>query len=262
MAAKIRVCPKCRGHNSECPHCGGGGADDARRGLNVIGSRIKPPTEGLSTSQYAKRVARNKLAKKLAEKGAERKEAEGFERSRYEKAERVKKILEQLKKDRQLRKEQVENSREQRERDRLLKKHQAENNRKRKERDRVTKKKQAKKCQQQKERDWLERNKEAKKKDEKPKRTRIKRSIDRNEESEIFERGALTRVPNREDIERQEQIAPEVNEDAIGRAPEQNSIASRRRQLDSFGRIVDGSGPLKKPLNWWNKMVWFLIGRK
>ena len=27
VMSKIRVCPKCRGHNSECYHCGGGGAD-------------------------------------------------------------------------------------------------------------------------------------------------------------------------------------------------------------------------------------------
>ena len=259
MAAKIRVCPKCRGHNSECPHCGGSGADDTRRGLNIIGSRVKPPTEGLSTSQYSKRVARNKLAKKMAEKEDERTEAEGFERRRYEEAERVKKVLEQLKRDRKFRKEQAENSREQKERDRLLKKQQAENSRKRKERDRVTKKNQAKKGRQQKERNWLERTKEAKKKDEKPKRTRINRSVDRNEGSEKFERGAPNGIPNREDIERQEQISPEVNENAIGSSPELNSIASRRRQLAWFGRIVDGSEPMEKPLNWWEKIVWWFI---
>ena len=134
MAAKIRVCPKCRGHNSECPHCGGGGADDARRGLNVVGGVFKPPESGLTTEEFAKRVAQNKLAKQRAEEQYERKEAERQERIRTEEMEE-----------------------ERRERERL----------------------------------------------------RIE--------------------------------------------------ASRRRQLAWFGRIVDGSEPLEKPLNWWEKIVWFLI---
>ena len=134
MAAKIRVCPKCRGYNSECPHCGGGGADDARRGLNVVGGVYKPPGLGLTTEEFAKRVAQNKLAKQRAEEQYERKEAERQERIRTEEMEE-----------------------ERRERERL----------------------------------------------------RIE--------------------------------------------------ASRRRQLAWFGRIVDGSEPLEKPLNWWEKIVWFLI---
>lgn len=260
MAAKIRVCPKCRGHNSECPHCGGGGADDARRGLNVIGSRVKPPTEGLSTSQYAKRVARNKLAKKMAEKEAEREEAEGFERLRSEETERAKKVLEQLKRDRLLKKDQAENSRKQRELDRLLKKQQAENSRKRKERDRVTKKNQAEKSRQQKERDWLERNKEAKKTDEKPKRSRLNRIVDLEGGSEKIERGAPAGIPQSQETgERQKQILFESCEETIGEGQELSTISSRRRQMAWFGRIVDGSEPLEKPLNWWEKMFWFLI---
>lgn len=134
MAAKIRVCPKCRGHNSECPHCGGGGADDARRGLNVVGGVYEPPGSGLTTEEFAKRAAQNKLAKQRAEEEYELKEAERQERIRWEEMEE-----------------------ERRERERL----------------------------------------------------RIE--------------------------------------------------ASRRRQLAWFGRIVDGSAPFEKPLNWWEKIVWFLI---
>ena len=134
MAAKIRVCPKCRGHNSECPHCGGGGADDARRGLNVVGGVYKPPGSGLTTEEFAKRAAQNKLAKQRAEEEYERKEAERQERIRLE---------------------AIEEERKERERLRIE--------------------------------------------------------------------------------------------------------ASRRRQLAWFGRIVDGSEPLIKPLNWWEKIVWFLM---
>ena len=224
MAAKIRVCPKCRGHNSECPHCGGGGADDARRGLNVIGSRVKPLSEGLSTAQYAKRVAQNMLAKKLAEKDAEHKNAEVLKSHRSEEAERVKKVLEQLKSDR------------------LLKKEQAEKRRK------------------QKELEWLERNKEAKKNYEKPKRARLDRSVYLSEGSEKFERVAPTGIPDRQDTrERQNQISREVYEETIGEGRELYTIASKRRQLAQFGRIVDGSEPLEKPLNWWEKIIKFFI---
>ncbi len=134
MAAKIRVCPKCRGHNSECPHCGGGGADDARRGLNVVGGVYKPPGSGLTTEEFARRAAQNKLAKQRAEEEYERKEAERQERIRLEAIEEERKERERL---------QIE--------------------------------------------------------------------------------------------------------------------ASRRRQLAWFGRIVDGSEPLIKPLNWWEKIVWFLM---
>ena len=134
MAAKIRVCPKCRGHNSECPHCGGCGADDARRGLNVVGGVYKPPGSGLTTEEFAKRAAQNKLAKQRADEEYERKEAERQERIRWE---------------------EMEEERKERERLRIE--------------------------------------------------------------------------------------------------------ASRRRQLAWFGRVVDGSEPLEKPLNWWEKIVWFLI---
>lgn len=134
MAAKIRVCPKCRGHNSECPHCGGGGADDVRCGLNVVGGVYRPPGSGLTTEEFAKRAAQNKLAKQRAEEEYERKEAERRERIRWE---------------------EIEEERKERERLRIE--------------------------------------------------------------------------------------------------------ASRRRQLVWFGRIVDGSEPLVKPLNWWEKIVWFLM---
>ncbi len=96
MAAKIRVCPKCRGHNSECPHCGGGGADDARRGLNVVGGVYKPPGSGLTTEEFAKRAAQNKLAKQRAEEEYERKEAERRERIRWEEIEEERKERERL----------------------------------------------------------------------------------------------------------------------------------------------------------------------
>ena len=134
MAAKIRVCPKCRGHNSECPHCGGGGADDARRGLNVVGGVYKPPGSGLTTEEFEKRRVQNVIAKQFREAEIERKEEERQERIRWE---------------------EMEEERKERERLRIE--------------------------------------------------------------------------------------------------------ASRRRQLAWFGRIVDGSEPLKKPLNWWEKIVWFLM---
>lgn len=152
MAAKIRVCPKCRGHNSECPHCGGGGADDARRGLNVVGGVYKPPGSGLTTEEFAKRAAQNKLAKQRAEEEYERKEAERRERIRWEEME---------------------------------------------------------------------------------------------EERRVFERQERIRL-HKFEKERKERERLRIE-------------ASRRRQLAWFGRIVDGSEPLIKPLNWWEKIVWFLM---
>ena len=37
----IRICPKCHGHNGDCAHCGGSGADDSREELNIIGAQKK-----------------------------------------------------------------------------------------------------------------------------------------------------------------------------------------------------------------------------
>lgn len=134
MAAKIRVCPKCRGHNSECPHCGGGGADDARRGLNIVGGVYKPPGEGLTTEEFEKRRVQNVIAMQRREAEIERKESDRQERIRLE---------------------AIEEERKERERLRVE--------------------------------------------------------------------------------------------------------TSRRRQLAWFGRIVDGSEPLEKPLNWWEKVMWWLL---
>ena len=134
VMGEIRVCPACQGHNSDCPHCGGGGADDARRGLNIVGGVYKPPGSRLTTEEFEKRRVENVISKQRREAELERKEAERQERIRLEAIEA-----------------------ERRKRERL----------------------------------------------------RIE--------------------------------------------------TSRRRQRSWFGRIVDGSEPLEKPLNWWEKIIWFLI---
>lgn len=37
----IRICPRCHGHNGDCAHCGGSGADDSREELNIVGAQKK-----------------------------------------------------------------------------------------------------------------------------------------------------------------------------------------------------------------------------
>ena len=61
----IRVCPKCHGHNSECYHCGGGGADTPDRPLNVI----RPARKKSATDQDLERKRRRAMndPKALAE---------------------------------------------------------------------------------------------------------------------------------------------------------------------------------------------------
>ena len=63
----------------------------------------------------------------------------------------------------------------------------------------------------------------------------------------------------RKEAERQERIRLEAIEEERKERERLRIEASRRRQLAWFGRIVDGSEPLIKPLNWWEKIVWFLI---
>ena len=64
----IRVCPACQGHNSECPHCGGGGADDARQGLNVIGAKSASTSKRISGEQFEYRRAQNAAMKATRER--------------------------------------------------------------------------------------------------------------------------------------------------------------------------------------------------
>ena len=33
----------------------------------------------------------------------------------------------------------------------------------------------------------------------------------------------------------------------------------RKRQMRCFGRIVDGTEPIREPLKWWEKIVWAFI---
>ena len=61
VMSKIRVCPKCRGHNSECYHCGGGGADT-------------PSPEELKGS----RGSRKRVDKSATDKALERRRAEAI----------------------------------------------------------------------------------------------------------------------------------------------------------------------------------------
>ena len=63
----------------------------------------------------------------------------------------------------------------------------------------------------------------------------------------------------RKEEERKERIRLEAIEEERKERERMRIEASRRRQLAWFGRIVDGSEPLEKPLNWWEKIVWFLI---
>lgn len=56
---KIRVCPACHGHNAECSHCGGGGADDHREGLNIIGANSYLVLKRISNEEFDRRRAQN-----------------------------------------------------------------------------------------------------------------------------------------------------------------------------------------------------------
>ena len=63
----------------------------------------------------------------------------------------------------------------------------------------------------------------------------------------------------RKEAERRERIRWEEIEEERKERERLRIEASRRRQLAWFGRIVDGSEPLVKPLNLWEKIVWFLM---
>ena len=66
---------------------GASDVDDARRGLNVVDGVYKPLGSGLTTEEFAKRAAQNKLSKQRAEEEYERKESERQERIRWEELE-------------------------------------------------------------------------------------------------------------------------------------------------------------------------------
>lgn len=143
--ADIRVCPACQGHNSECPHCGGGGADDARQGLNVIGATTASASKRISGEQFEYRRAQNEAMKVTRER----------ERMRAEEERR-----------------RIADEREQ---------------------------------------------------------VAMRLALEKEREAERRARA----------LARREML--------------------RKRQMRWFGRIVDGTEPIREPLKWWEKIVWALI---
>ena len=99
MREKIRVCPACNGHNSDCPHCGGGGADDDRQGLNIIGGVSSSAFKRISNEEFDLRRVQNVRIKEEREAAILIAEDERLERMRLERRIRA---MEKLKEERKI----------------------------------------------------------------------------------------------------------------------------------------------------------------
>jgi len=71
VMSRIRVCPKCLGHNSECYHCGGGGADtpspEEERALRPRGARQRSKKTAEDIEIERRRAKAKKDPKVIAE---------------------------------------------------------------------------------------------------------------------------------------------------------------------------------------------------
>lgn len=239
---EIRVCPACQGHNSDCPHCGGGGADDARRGLNVIGSLLKPPSVGLTSAEFKKHKIQNELSKKESEIDNER-----------EKAEPLKLIQKKVT-------EEAINERKRKESTKLQRREKAKKKRKLAESNRIKKLEEAKRRHELSEGASMERHEKARMEQKRLEREWLKKIKEARKEKKQLEIERLEETDRlSEELVQQERNRINDTSASADECQLRQDEGSGLRQQKWFGRIVDGTEPIEKPLHWMERFKRWLI---